>query len=697
MRTQLKNRIKISGIFLILLVIFFHKIIFTGQTYFVRDTLIQEFPWKTFAAEQIKSGKIPLWNPYTYSGMPFLANMQSAVFYPPNILFYFLPFVSAYKLYILFHFFLAGFFMYLLMKDFRVNEDAAFVSGFIFAFNGYLLTRIEFLSVLGASVWLPATFLLLRRCLKAGDNIKNVILLGIVFAVQFFAGHPQVLLYGIFLLLFYAVVNDIRRGRIKALTALAVSGLIAVLISAVQLIPSLEFFLHSTRAGGLDYGIVSENSLSLKHLLNFFNPFLKYHHNFWTFACYVGILPVLFSLLSFFRGRKIVLFFGAIFLLTIFFAAGKFNPFLKVFYNFVPLFRLFRHPAVILYLSVFSLSVLAGFGLDRFRFSPRPFFPRPETLAGKERGSRTAQTIIAVLIICDLFIVGRKFNTTVDGKIFTVYGDKIAFLRGSNGFHRFFLTPKTDGSRKVQGFNFFDTWSNWKDNLYGNTNMCFHLFNAVGDDPMKIKRYMNFLDCAYMQGSVDDAGKLLSILNVKYVLSVDKVKSQKYKPVMEGPVKIYENRNFLPRTFFVRSAVFKKKEEVLNYLTADSFDPEEKIVLEGEPEEHPKEQSRPCAQERGKNGSAEIVHYEPGEVVVRVVAPEAGWVVLSDTYFPGWKAYVDGRKAEIFRANYIFRAVAVNSGSHAIEFIYKPISYKIGEIVTIISLLSVLFAVFKLF
>ncbi len=660
MKAQVKNRVKISAFFFLLLLIFFHKIIFTGQSFFVRDTLIQFHPWRVFAAERIKDGKVPLWNPYSYSGMPFLANMQSAVFYPPNILFYFLPFETAYKFYILFHFFLAGFLMYLLMKDFGVGENAAFVSGVVFAFNGYLLARIEFLSVLGTSVMTPAAFLLLRKCLKKNSS---VILLAVVFAVQFFAGHPQVLLYGIFPLLLYAVLNDVKDRKIKALTALAVSGLIAVLISAVQLLPSLEFLSHSIRAGGLDYGIVSANSLSLRGLFNFFNPFPEYHHNLWASACYIGIIPVLLSAAAFFHARKTALFFGAVFLLSVFFAAGKFNPLFKFFYGSVPLFGSIRHPATILYLSVFSAAVLTGFGFDRLRFS------------------RAAQIIIAVLVICDLFIVGRRFNSITDRKIFTVYGDKIAFLRANNGFHRFFLTPKTDSARMVRGINFFGAWSAWKDNLYGNTNMCFRLFNAGGQD-LRIKRYDDFLNRVCAMGSMDSAEKLLSMLNVKYVLSMDKVKSQRYKEVLGGPLKIYENGNFLPRVFFVSQAVFKRKEEVLDYLTGGLFEPRKEVVLE--------KVFRYPASGADNNGSAEIIHYKPEEVVIKAAAPCDGWVVLSDVYFPGWKATVNGEKTEIFRADYIFRAVPVGPGSRTIKFVYKPVSYKIGSAVTIVSLLCVL-------
>ncbi|MFH1957944.1 MAG: YfhO family protein [bacterium] len=667
MKAHLKNRVKIFAVFFLLLLIFFHKIIFTGQSFFVRDTLIQFHPWRVFAAEQIKAGKIPLWNPYTYSGMPFLANMQSAIFYPPNILFYVLPFAAAYKFYILFHFFLAGFFMYLLMRDFGVSEKAAFVSGIVFAFNGYLLARIEFLSVLGTSVWLPAAFLLLRKCLKPARSFKDIILLGIVFSVQFFAGHPQVLLYGIFLLVLYAVCNDIKYRIINALPVLAVSGLIAVLISAVQLLPSLEFLSHSIRAGGLDYGIVSANSLSLRGLFNFFNPFPEYHHNFWASACYIGIIPVFFSVSSLLSRKKIVLFFGVVFLLSIFFATGKFNPLFKFFYGAVPLFGSIRHPAAILYLSVFSAAVLAGFGLDRLRFS------------------RAAQTIITVLVICDLFIAGGRFNSITDRKIFTVYGDKIAFLRANSGFHRFFLTPKTDSARMVRGLSFFGAWSNWKDNLYGNTNMCFRLFNAGGQD-LRIKRYDEFLNRSCALGSMDSAEKLLSMLNVKYVLSMDGVKSQKYKEVLGGPVKIYENGNFLPRAFFVRRAAVKEKAEVLDYLTSGLFNPLKEVVLEKTPQAGLPPYIRNCKH----TVPPEIIYYKPEEVVIKAAAPCDGWVVLSDAYFPGWKAYVDGASVEIFRANYIFRAVPVNKGRHVIKFVYEPMSYKIGSAATVISLLCVL-------
>ncbi|MBA3066373.1 hypothetical protein FP828_07775, partial [bacterium] len=162
----MKNKLLRWSVSLIILgavILFFSGIVFSSLTFFMRDTLIQFFPWNFFKSACLSKGIIPFWNPFSHCGMPFAASMQPAVYYPPNIIFYVLNFVTAYKIYIVFHIFIAFISMFLLMRETGLDDEASFLSGMIFAFNGYILTKIEFLSVLGTSVWLPAAFLILMK------------------------------------------------------------------------------------------------------------------------------------------------------------------------------------------------------------------------------------------------------------------------------------------------------------------------------------------------------------------------------------------------------------------------------------------------------------------------------------------------------------------------------------------------------
>ena len=687
--------------FLVFLVFFFHKIIFTGQTYFIRDAIMQFSPWKAFAAGNISNGKIPLWNPYTYCGMPFLANMQSALFYPPGIVFYFLPFVTAYKLYILFHFAAAFFFMYALMKDFGTGKISSFLAGIVFAFNGYLLSRIEFLSVLGTSVWLPLTVLLIRRFSRTRLCLKNTNLLGSVLSIQFLAGHPQVFVYSLITLFFFSVFSSVRGKNLRSLYIFFASGIIAALASAIQLIPSLEFIYNSARGAGLDYSIVSIASLPPREVLSLFVPFLnfKYSANNWPFACYAGLLPFVFALCAIFgvfrkfipanarnaavsadeapaessRARRWnVYFFMTLFVLSVLYALGKYNPLFGIFCRIFTPANAFRYPATALYISVFSIAALAGFGFEGLRLSP-------------------GWGIFLVLFtMFDLFFVGSVFNQTTESSIYRYYGPKTMYLMKQKGSFRIFPTPKTIAEMTGHGSNFFRGWVDVKDNMFGDVNMNYRIFNARGQD-LFIERYRKFLFLIDSQGSAGGANKLLSLANVKYVLSPGEIKSPEYREVIGGEMKMYENKNCLPRVFIVHQAKVMKNSKILDYMAEKSFDPGKEVVLETGAD-------LDASVPQGKfppRSSAEVIKYEPDEVYAAVRTVRDGFLVISDTFYPGWKAFVDGIKTQIYRADYVFRAVKVPAGEHIVKFIYEPLSYKIGEALTLLTLLFIIVVIFR--
>jgi len=189
---------------------------------------------------------------------------------------------------------------------------------------------------------------------------------------------------------------------------------------------------------------------------------------------------------------------------------------------------------------------------------------------------------------------------------------------------------------------------------------------------------------------MDSANKMLSLMNVRYVLSRREIKSQNYRLVMPGSVKIYENINTMPRAYYVKSHTVKKKDEVIDYMMSDCFNPEREVVLEKNPVLQP---VSPGTVKTG-DASVRIVYYAAEEVIIEVNALDVGWLVLSDTYFPGWNACVDGVETDILRANCVFRAVHVKKGANRVIFKYDPVSYRVGETVTIVSLFLILAVIF---
>ncbi len=141
-----------------------------------------------------------------------------------------------------------------------------------------------------------------------------------------------------------------------------------------------------------------------------------------------------------------------------------------------------------------------------------------------------------------------------------------------------------------------------------------------------------------------------------------------YRLVHSGDVKIYENLDALPRAFVVHQAeVIPDDDQAVARMRDPAFDPIRTVILaDGEP--------------LAGSGDAmvEMVSYAPEEVIVDVTTDAPGYLVLTDTFYPGWRASVDGEPAEISRADVAFRAVRLEPGAHRVEFRYRPASVRWG-------------------
>lgn len=187
--------------------------------------------------------------------------------------------------------------------------------------------------------------------------------------------------------------------------------------------------------------------------------------------------------------------------------------------------------------------------------------------------------------------------------------------------------------------------------------------------------------------------RLLSLLGVKYILQKKLLPEKegiptavKFPPEFfhlvweDDQFRIWENQEALPRAFVVyQSAVFANDEQIIASLFSPEFLPGEKVILE---------KTVPLSPERLSTSTpAVITSYESNEVVITGRAVSQGVLFLSDNFYPGWEAFVNGQKAEILRADYAFRAVAVPAGDFQVRFVYRPFSFRLGLAVTVISLL----------
>jgi len=178
--------------------------------------------------------------------------------------------------------------------------------------------------------------------------------------------------------------------------------------------------------------------------------------------------------------------------------------------------------------------------------------------------------------------------------------------------------------------------------------------------------------------------RMMSILGVKYILEhqdpeADKVlaSSKRFPPDLFSLAwendrwRIWEYKQALPRVFLAsQSIVESEPQKIVDKLLDPSTDLRTTVIVESDEAKI----SFPTA----RSHTASIVEYLPSSVTIKTEAQQAGLLFLSDTYYPGWKAFVDGVESTIYRANFVFRAVRVPGGVHEVRFIYDPFSWKAG-------------------
>ncbi|NLC59129.1 MAG: YfhO family protein, partial [Armatimonadetes bacterium] len=279
------------------------------------DSVLQYLPWRQFARESLRGGFLPLWNPHQFCGTPFIANYQSAVFYPPNLLFWILPAARAFGFAALGHLFLAGAFAYLYLRGRGLGRFAACVGGSAFELCGFVVAWLELPTAVNVMVWLPLALHLYERG-RTRNGWRRGLPTLFPLTMILLAGHPQFAAYALLGFVAYALAVPPPgagwRQRLAGLMPCAVVPLaLAVLLAAPQLLPVLELSGLSHRAGAAPLLPSAESyrlqALPFRAAVALLMPGFYGHPNggdYWgpanhaEFAGYFGVLPLLLALLA---------------------------------------------------------------------------------------------------------------------------------------------------------------------------------------------------------------------------------------------------------------------------------------------------------------------------------------------------------------------------------------------------------------
>lgn len=716
------------------------------------DVIKEIYPWRYFSVAEVKRGNLPLWNPYNFSGNPQLANFQTAVFYPFNVLYLTFDFNIAWTILVMLQPLLAALFMYLfLSRGLSISRFASFIGGVAFAFSSYMTVWIEYGNIGSTLLWLPLTLLFTKYIYEKLTAGKFTTLVGVL-VLSILAGYIQgafyiyVLSASYFLFLF---LTGEKKKTLPKIIVFVVALILPIFIALFQLLPTLELFRNSTR-GAYPLAEISKLLAPLYYWVSIFvpdffgNPAAR---NYWFDGTYiervmyagVPILFFAFYCVGNFKKIKIAdkkFFLGvSVFslLITTNFPGVKFLYLLPI-----PLFST-TVPTRELSIFIFSVIVLACLGIDFW-------------LSGKLKGySKTVGIFVGIyvliwtvviawselypltsanlkitehnLILPTLLAIFTTFTFYLKEKFRTislvfitllVLIDLLYFFNKITPFSPKELiypdTPVISYLQKNAGI--YRSWGYGSAYIPANYQTVDGTYSPEGNDPLHIASYGHLL-ASSKDGNLPlvlprpDANiapgygpedlklntyrqKILNLLGVRYVLSKNDASEafpiETYKLVWEGlPWKIFENKNYLPRFFLTGDhIVIKNKPSILEKIYDVNFDIRRTLILE---EELPQALSKEV-------GTAELVAYKSNTVELKTKTTGVNLLFLSDNYFPGWKAYVDGKPVKIYVADYTFRAVVVPEGEHAVTFSYAPDSFILGIRISIIALLTLIIVSF---
>ncbi len=755
------------------LVVLFFPFLSGQQVLYWGTPLLQFYPWHVFAAETVRAGHMPLWNPWVGGGAPFAANYQVALFYPPYWLTWLVPVERAHAWLLVGHLVGSGLGMMALARRLGFTPLGVAVAGLAFGLGQYMVGRSLFQSMNAALAWTPWVIWAVEGVLRATEGPsdgatdtkwqalaitsrslrhsvarslgRSVALLAGIAALQLLAGHAQSTWYtwvlaGAWLL--WRVSQAPRRW--PAVIAVGAGGVLAAVIAAVQLIPTFELLRLSQRSEAVNYELAMTYSFSPWRLLTliipdlFGNPargeFFGYGVYFED-AVYAGALTLVAALGSVFTRAKadaagasdgaatpalaagLPLFLAVVAGVSLVLALGQNTPLYPWLYTHVPTFSMFQAPARWSLGYAFAVALLGGWAIARWQpLTGRGLYWVRLGAAGALALSLTAgalafgttgrvaemglAALTAGLALCasavlalaqpdpgtarrkvwtvavgavlaldlmwasaglhpggpgDLYQAG---NPTADAVRAVIAAERPALPGWVAGAPRLYFPPPVEYALKFERLISFESYARsnpeeLRASLLPNITMRDQIGQAGNFDPMVTQRFATYMRVM----SETRAATLLALADVGALATTSGV-----VPAERPPQRI----RVVSRAVQVDDPAAAEAA-----IRAPDFDPDAWVVLEPG---HTAAVGSPSALTGG----------DPNGLDFTVSLPRAGWVVLSDSYYPGWAVWVDNSPAPLHPANLAFRAVPVPAGTHTISFRFQPVSVWAGAGVSLV-------------
>jgi hypothetical protein len=730
----------------------------TFRQFGVMEDLVRSFyPGHRLIGEAIRSGTIPLWNPYVLNGYPMHAALAMAIFAPLTMLSYVLPIDAAWTIGMVARPVVAALGTALYARALGLRHAGALSAGFVFGWCGFQ-TGWAGQAMIDVSMWLPWVLLGVVRVAEAPTPAR-IALTALALAFAPLSGHPEIAAYVALMTGAQALVcllwprsgcgsarDSVGRWtvRAKALGGLAAVAILATLLPAIQTLPAVEWLPQLKRelVGTSDVmpGFYILN-LVYRHLaaspLNGIGVYIP------NGAMYAGLLALLMlpAALAYPRRRDVWL--HVVVVLTALQFTFGWGPLVWL-HHLSPVPIDFPKTRIIL-LADFSVAMLAGFGVA----------------ALTEPGRRVSRWLIgalglAAVVLCGLLIwlpdaaplidpsldlfswprfifQGRPFSLALvlagvlailvpairqrrrpSGAVLCtlVAVDMLTFAYGHVPFSRTdtllamppavqFLQAHTDDSMRILATKNVIPY-NWEAQFRLATPSGYLYLTRIATDvmaPITIGPDVGVIEVR-LDRVLESRSPLIDFLGIKYLVSSDKDGSadqiakqpDRFRSVYDdGSVQIFENLKALPRANLVPCSGIEVQEFTnrrISRVNSGGFDPSRAVVLEDR-----LRCTAPPSERSGRavtSPSTEVVEADFNTYTVRANAVEPSLLVFADTYYVGWRAFVDDAEVPILRANHAFKAVQVGPGPHLVRFVFEPWSFKLGAMLSGVGLAIVL-------
>lgn len=682
------------------------------------DVHSQIYPWKKFTIDTFRKGDVPFWNPHSFAGTPHLANFQSAVLTPFNILFFVFPFIDAWSILVLLQPILAGLFMYLFMQSLKVSRLGSLIASVTFMFCGFLVVWMAYGTLAYAILYLPLALFAIERYDQTQKK-RFLALLTLTIPLSFFSGHFQISFYFFMTVVTYALFKGISARNLSSIVYYLLFTFIGLVLSMPQLLPSIELYKEAVRS---ELFQISE-AIPIQYLITiiapdfFGNPVTRndWFGHYAEWAGFIGVLPFLFAMYIVIRRRSSLSWF--------FFLLGIFSLILAVRSPLSEAIVALKIPVIstsalsrVIVLFSFAFAVLSGMGLDQLKSD----LENRKTFKGLLLALSTMSIVFVAawlillttklmdppwvivgkhnLILPTIVFVGFSFSLLLAAKykntallillllLFVTSFDSFRFAQKWMPFDpKQFVYPnvpvvdmikKYIGEGRIFG------------NLGGEATTYYGFSSIEGYDPLYIRRYGEFIQSGASGNFLGPqrsvvmlprdavyADRVLDLLGVTLIFHPIADTNQgwaypvwrdlkRYTVVyQDDKFQLYRNTMALPRAMlYYDFEVVKNDRDIIKRFYSEDFDFRKILLLEENPGIEPRKNGR---------GEAKIILYTPNSITIEVKSGSPSILFLADNFYPGWKVKVNNNEEKMYRANYTFRAVAVPTGLSIVVFEYN--------------------------